>query len=805
MQETFAQVLKGLRLKLDLTQEGLAEAAGVSPQAISLLERGVRRFPQRVTLDRLADALRLSPTERSAFERLAARGVVPTDPTDDSLSTGTAWSIPRELPMATTTFVGRRSQLSALVGRLTNGSARPGSPTLATIQGMAGVGKTALALQVAHSVAGRYPDGAVFVDLRGFGPGAPMTPLAALGQILRATGVSPDDVPGRLEDAAATYRTRLADRKMLVVLDNAVEVAQVDDLLPAAPGCSVVITSRNTLTTIGAGLHLQLDPMSRGDSLDLLTAISGADRSDPDAQIVAELCGNLPLAISVAGAWLARRPEWTPTDLAARLGDESRRLDLLGSDDLDVRTSLSFSIEQLAGTNTDRDTAAIRALALLSIPDGPDITAEIAAPLLNVSSLDADRALERLVDLHLLESASPGRYHLHDLVRTYAGELVAPDDRTVAFDRYLSFHVAAAWRVTELSDSGSVRMKWYSERRCSRGPEMTSTGEGINWLERELANVLSLISQAASLPEHSDGAAGLVIGLFRYFTGCGHLSSWLETIDTVLEAEIEPWCRAQLDADAGIALAELGRFDESLARLSAAAQTFETAGDVRGQSLAANNMARLLNRLGRFHDARPFAEHALELNSSLADVRGIGRAILSLSEIYGEIGDHQAELEHVVQARELYREAGDVSGAANSLIDAAVAYSRLGLTTQALTTARQGLAELERLGLTANRSDGYCWLGWILARGDRHQEAVISYEAGLELALDLTDHRREAQIRRRLGTSQLALADTDEGMMNLEFASVFFREHNPRAADQISELLDNPDLATEVARRPGLL
>ncbi|TWD84472.1 putative ATPase [Kribbella amoyensis] len=806
MDETFAALLRSRRLALGLTQERLAELAGVSPQAIGMLERGVRRFPQRTTLDKLGDAFELTPAERTAFEQIASRGRVPTDSTE---TPGPLWTAPLQLPGATPNFVGRDEHLDQLTGLLTNRSGPPGSPAIATIQGMPGVGKTSLALVVAHAVAARYPDGVVHLDLRGFGPGEPLAPSTALARVLESTGLPADELPARFEDLVTTFRTRFADRRVLLVLDNAAELGQVTPLIPASAGCGVLVTSRRTLTALQAGRHVHLDPLTPDDSVELFTSITGRDDHDPAVRRIAELCGHLPLAITIAAAWLVRRPAWSADDLALRLADESRRLDLLGTDDLDVRASVTFSIDQLTAGERPEDLAAADAFALLSLPDGPDLTAQTAAPLLGSSDAAADRVLEYLVDLHLLQSPHPGRYRFHDLVRTYARELaddLDPARRDSAFARYLTYYLAAGWRACELSDAGSARFAWSGPDWRSTGPAFTEAGAGLDWIDRELANILAVIDRTGQREDTAETTAGLLIGLFGYFTARGHLGEWLDAIDQMVHRPIAPWSRAQLQADAAIAATELARYDEASERFEAAAAGFEAVGDLRGQSMVANNHARLFTRRRLYDEALPYVERGLAINRKLDNDRGISFSLAGLAEIYGELGRHHEEVEYTKESLEYLERSGSTRHVANTLIDLGVAHARLGRTELGVDEARQGLRQLEALGQVGNCSDGQVWIGWILALAGRHREAVGSYEEGLSIAVELADRRREANARFRLGVSQLALGDRPEADLNLDFALGFYREHRPEVADDIEAILTGgPPAAAAFAARSTII
>lgn len=788
MEDTFAAALRRARLDRGLTQEGLAGLAGLSAQAIGLLERGVRRFPHSGTVEKLDRALGLSVEERELFVRLASRGATSTI-VQAERPTGPRWDVARQLPAATGGFVGRLAELGRLMALLGGAAGRVGAPAIATIQGMPGVGKTALAIQAAHACAEQYPDGQLYLNLRGFGSGTPLSPLNALGHLLRATGLAPEAVPDRLPDAIAAFRTRFADRRVLLLLDNAADVDQLTELIPSSSGSAVLVTSRNTLTGLPAGLHLQLTPMPVDESLGLLAVLAGTDRLDADADRVAALCGHLPLALTVAGAWLVRRPNWSGADLADRLADESQRLDLLGVDDLDVRASLSLSVDQLMQSSQQ----SARALILLSLTDASDFTAQTAAPLLDVSEPEADRLLERLADLHLLETRTAARYHFHDLVRTFARELAAEklteDERRTAIERSLTFYLAVVWRAVELTDAKAARGFWPGRPSTATAPAFTGSDQALGWIDGELPNYLALIEQVSDAGGWDEPVAGLVIGLYDYFTKRGNLADWLPAIDRVASGRVDQWTLGQLQADAAIALAELARYDESLERFGRAGDVFKAAGHTRGMTLVANNTARLLTRMRRFEEALPLAQQALELNRELGDDRAIGSALNTLCEIHGELGDHAHAREDARASLEFLLRTGDPSGVANSRLEMAWCTVGLGQPEVGVAEALQSISEFEALGHRKSLSDGRYVLGLILRAAGRTEPAIEQTELAIEIAVEVQDHRREAQTRLLLAKLLKDLGEDEDAAPNARFALDFYREHDAVLAQQAEMLL----------------
>ncbi len=789
MEETFADALRKARQSRGLSQEALAVRAGLSGQAIGLLERGVRRYPHLTTLDKLDLALDLTAEERALFRRLAARGT-PATPTGPETG-GPAWTVTDQLPTTRASFTGRIEHLEQLKEALTVGEVQVGATVVVTVRGMAGVGKTALAVEAADACRATYPDGILSVNLRGFGSGTPLTGVQVIGQLLRATGVPAESVPGDSADAIAALRTRLANRRVLLLLDNARDVAQVADLIPSTSGSAVLITSRNTLTTLPARLHVQLEPMPAAESVQLLTQSAGSECLGDSADRIAELCGHLPLALSVAGAWLLRHPDTSAAELVRRLEDETRRLDLLGVDDLDVRASLALSIDQLTGSPRPRDHDAAHTFTLLGLSAAHDFTPESTAALLETTPPKAGDLLEHLTDLHLLESHTPGRYHFHDLVRAYAQELadeLPTPIRAAAFDQLLALYLAVAWRSAVLAEPQAARNAWPGRPPAPSFPVLDTSEEAFSWIDIELSNYLALVDQAARLGR-GEQAAGVVIGLYGYFVMRGNLTDWLPAIEQVAAGGIDGWTAAQLHADAAIALAELARYEESAARFGLARDAFETIGHLRGVSLTGNNKARLLVRMDRHAEALPLVQEALAINKQLGDARAIAAAYGTLIEVHTELGQWAAAEADTAAGMEMYVAAGDLGGAANLRLDGAWARVRAGHPEAAVADMRQSVAELQRLGQRKHTCDAYWVLGMTYLRMKEFESGLEQAESALEIALDVNDVRREAQIRVLLGELLHGIGDHDEAVANVEFALSFYRQRHPGKAARAEELL----------------
>ena len=475
----FAELLRQLRAEARLTQEELAEAAGLSPRSVSDLERGIHPTARKDTAALLAGALGLAEPVRTLFVA-AARGRAPVaevltamraeaapaapggamPPEADGTPPGAPGVVPRQLPAGAAFFAGREAelkQLDALLGQAAGGGPDEpgGAVVISAVAGMAGVGKTALAVHWARNVAGRFPDGQLYVNLRGYdAEGAAVTPEEVTGWFLTALGVPASQIPADAPARCGLYRSVLAGRRVLIVLDNARDAAQVRPLLPGSAGCLVVVTSRSALAGLAAAegaRPLRLGPLAEEEGVRLLAARLGPERVAAEPGAVAELaawCGHLPLALAVMAARAAADPGLPLGVLAGQLagaeataaGAGPGRLEVLETGDpaTSLRQLLSWSYGQLSPP-------AARMFALLGVHCGPDITVPAAASLAAVPRAAAGRALAELADASLVAEHRPGRYVLHDLVRGYAAgrarQVLGEDGIRAAIERSLDHYL----------------------------------------------------------------------------------------------------------------------------------------------------------------------------------------------------------------------------------------------------------------------------------------------------------------------------------------------------------------------------
>src|SRR5271170_2177748 len=431
-------MLRHLRAEAALTQEELAEAAGLNPRTISDLERGLATTPHKDTVQLLADALQLGGSARVEFEALARGHTGPGRARGRGVAAAT-----RTLPRDIASFTGRRHELAELA----DAAAGTGAVvSIHAIGGMAGVGKTAFAVHAAHRLAGRFPGGQIFLPLHGHTPGQrPVGPADALASLLLTIGVPAGQIPADLQARTGLWRDRLAGRQLLLVLDDAASSEQIRPLLPGTGGTLVLVTSRRRLTALEDATTISLDALPPGEAAGLLVRLAvrpGLSSADPGVAQITRLCGCLPLAVGMAARQLYHHPAWTLAGLAAELAAATGRLELLAAENLSVAAAFDLSYDDLTEDQQ-------RLFRRLSLHPGTDIDRYAAAAVDGTGLAAARRGLEGLYGQYLLTEPAPGRYRMHDLIREHAralaGRLDPGGDRERATGRLLDYyqHTAA--------------------------------------------------------------------------------------------------------------------------------------------------------------------------------------------------------------------------------------------------------------------------------------------------------------------------------------------------------------------------
>ncbi len=788
----FARLLRQLRDDAGLTQEELAEAATLSPRSVSDLERGVSLTARKETARLLADALDLAGPERALFEAAARGRALPADTLTGGRGTAAAT---RTLPRDIASFTGREPELAQLMTVLDDAAPGGGVVGIHAIGGMAGIGKTTLAVHAAHRLAGRFPDGQVFLPLHAHTPGQrPVDPAAALASLLLTVGVTAGDIPRGLEARAGRWRDYLAGKRILLVLDDAAGHEQVRPLLPGTGGSLVLITSRRRRAALEDASVISLDTLAPGEAAALLARLAGrpelASSAGPAGQIV-RLCGYLPLAIGMLARQLHHHPAWTAAGLAADLAATRDRLELMHAENLSVAAAFHLSYQDL--TSGQR-----RLFRGLGLHPGPDLDAYAAAALTGTGVATARRHLACLYDQHLITEPAPGRYRLHDLIREHARALAAAGDlsgREAATGRLLDYYLHTALAADQhipgwLTADGSPPPG--HPPACA--PPIATLRQATEWLEAERANLHAAAGYAAA-SAHPEHAVAISAAMAGFLDVRGHRDQAL----TLHQSAVTAARQAQDQSGQARALLLLGdaqgmtgNYPAAAASLTSALALYRDLGDRAGQGLALYGLGVMHRNTGDYRAAADCSRQALDLFCDIGDRRGQGLALNELGVAHDATGDYPAAAACYRQALELFRDighplgqgdaltylgtvqrlTGDFPSAAVSLQQALALYREFGdqykqafLLTElgvlermtgdypsAATTLRQALEQFRDIG---DRSGGLAYtsneLGIVQRLTGDHPGAAASHQEALGLFRDLGERHSQAEVLNSLG------------------------------------------------------
>ncbi|MFD0687908.1 ATP-binding protein [Actinomadura fibrosa] len=757
----------------------LARRVNVSRSSLYAYLKGTT-LPRTNVFDRLLSVLGAEAAEMRELSTLrdtievaqqrpqgtgADRPAEPGHGTPDVARRAARVPLPRQLPPVTGHFAGREAELRRLDGILDEADAS--AAVIVTVDGSAGVGKSTLALRWAHQVKDQYPDGQLHVNLRGFDPEGPADPGEVLHRFLQALGAAPESIPAGLDAKAALYRSLLADRRILVVLDNAASSAAVRPLLPGTATCLAVVTGRNRLESllVREGAHrLTLDVLPYREALSLLERWLGARRLAEQAAAadeLMELCARLPLALSIVAARAAARPDGSLERLADRLRDVPDRLEALGAGaaDLDLRRVFQTSYALLPEP-------AARLFQLLGTHVGPDIDAHACAALLGAAA--PPRAeLDALTGAHMLTEQEDGRFSSHDLLRAFARQLadrLGEADRRAAVERVLDYYLCTAiragrhiepCRARELPEPGP---SW-------AGPRIDGYADAVAWFTAEIPTLHATMEQAAA-----EGFHGHVWRL-----------AWAATVF----------------------LRRTGRRDERVAVHRAG---LAAAGRADDRAVPATSMRLLgdgLTRLGEHAEARELLEASLAECRAIGDARGAFQAHLSLSRLHDAAGAHAEALEHAEEALRSPVGSGDPLAEADALIEVTEQRERAGRCAEALPLGRRALDLYRGLRYVEGEAYALRTIGRIERRLGRTRDAIVRYERSLELDRRLGDRFWAAHV-----LSDLANAHEEAGepgrarARRLEALAMFESIRHP-ASRAVRTMLDadtpTPDSAGTVS------
>ncbi|MFF2045165.1 BTAD domain-containing putative transcriptional regulator [Kitasatospora sp. NPDC058170] len=664
---------------------------------------------------------------------------------------------PAQLPPDAGDFTGR----TALLGLLDDALGAPTQQALviATVVGMGGVGKTALALHAAHRVRDAYPDGQLYADLRGGDP-TPADPEAVLSGFLVALGVAADTVPDGLDARSALFRSVVDGRRLLLVLDNAKDTAQIRPLLPGAVGCAVLTTSRTRLAGLPATVQADLGVFQPAEALDLLGRTIGAERLAAERDAALDLvvaCGYLPLAVRIVAARLAARPSWTVQTLSRRLAVERRRIDELRIGDLAVEAAFELSYRQLTPDQA-------RAFRLAASVDGPDLGLAAAAALLDLDEYDAEDLLESLVDVAMVESPFPGRYRYHDLLRAFARRRPGQDgaepvvatvpgapcgEAVAARDRMLDHLLATACSAFQHAVPGDPAAGALGPAR-SPGVRLGGRDAAQAWAEAEGAGAVALAAQVADWAAAEDGLPGGAPDLAGEPPQGGPARPALRAAIDLLIA-LTPFVLTPPSR-------QLGFTAQALA--GAAARHRDRRAEGRAHFLR-GNIALAATRL---EEAEAAALLAAEAARAAGDTVILQQALNDLGLICQFLSRYDEAVDHYDEALLLARALGHRSGALVTTVNAALARVRSGRAAEAVEICHEVLAELRTRQDDPGRAYTLYVLGLALHALGRHEEAVTWFGECLSVSSSAGLRDRAAQVRYRLADSLRSLGRTDEAL-----------------------------------------
>jgi DNA-binding SARP family transcriptional activator/tetratricopeptide (TPR) repeat protein len=676
--------------------------------------------------------------------------------------------VPRELPAPVPQFVGRSAELADLTGMLERASAqRPQTLVISAIAGMAGVGKTALATRWAHQIASRFPDGQLHVNLRGYDPGQPVLAAAALAGFLRSLGVAERDIPADVAERAARYRSLLAGRRMLIMIDNAADAGQVRPLLPGSPSCLTVVTSRDALPGLVArdgARRLDLGLLPPGDAVGLLRELIG-DRVDaePDTAVrLAGYCARLPLALRVAAERAAAAPGVSLADVASELAGQQERLDLLdaaGDRLTAVRAVFSWSLRHL-------DDPAVRAFRLLGLHPGAHVDVYATAALAGTTLRRARWLLHRLAGAHLIEPAGPGRYGMHDLLRAYAADQAASQlsrqDRRAAltrlFDHYVATAAVAAGALFRADPDQPA-----PPRAAGPLPPVDSPAAALAWLDAQRSTLVAVAAHAADhgWPRH---AIGLAATIFRYLD-VGHFTDAAAMHGHARRA-------AALDGDRtaeAAALTMLGAADTAQGRLLQATRHLREAlvlyradGDRTGEARVLGYLGVADYCRGRYQQSAWSHRKALAIYLELGDHAGEARELHHLGVTDLRQGHYDQAAGYLLRSLALFREAGLRSGEALVLGSLGELELRQGRYPQATGHLRRSLGLGREIGSRLCQAQALARLGMTELRQGRHGQAVGHLRRSLALHSQAGNCSGQAEALNGLGEAFLAASEASQ-------------------------------------------
>jgi tetratricopeptide (TPR) repeat protein len=736
-------------------------------------------------------------------------------------------TLPAELPE----FTGRTAELDRLQQALRCRKAG-GAVVISAIEGMAGVGKTQLAVHAGHLLGRAVPfERVLFVNLRGFHPEPaqpPADPAAVLDSFLRLLGVPGQQIPHDLATRTALYRQRMAGKRALVVLDNAADEEQVAPLLPENPDCLTLVTSRRSLAGLQPATHLTVDVFTPDEALEFLTrAIPHVPvGDDPEALArVAQRCGHLPLALGLAAGQMRSTLEWTVTDHADRLDERHHNHRL----DSGVEVALTLSYQHLPAERR-------QLFRLLALHPGHDLDGYAAAALINTDLPNAEEQLRQLCVEHLLQQPAPGRYAFHDLVRAYATDRARdedrPPDRRAALTRLLDHYLYTAATAMDTLIPAERNRRPRVPQPATHTPPVAELSAARAWLDTERANLIAAAVHTHGWPEHT---VRLAATLSRYLDTGGHLSDAVALhahaarVARVARHSGGPGAEATALMNLGTVYGRLGRFGQAADHLQQALILCRQIGDRLGEARALGNLGtvywslsryrravdqfqqtltlvreiddhvmevRTLDnlglvhwRLGRYREAVGYLEQALALSRDIGDRYGEPRALAGLGLVHQRLGHHQQATDHHQQALTLSRDIGDRDLEAHVLTGLGLVHQRLGHHQQATDHHRQALTLFREIGNRGAEADSLNSLGEALLADGQFDQARTQHSAALSLANQTGELYEQARAHNGLAHTHHATGGTDQARHHWQLALAVYANLDVPEADQVRTCL----------------
>ena len=706
-------------------------------------------------------------------------------------------AIPAQLPPATAGFVGRAREMAALHALITGAVA--GSPdaagvaAIAAISGPAGTGKTTLAVHFGHRVASRYPDGQLFLDLRGFDLDPAIPTDEALGLLLAGLGVAPQAVPAGTTERTLLYRSLVATRRLLVVLDNAQSAEQVRALLPGGPGCLGIVTGRKLMTGLSVlyGVRqVTLDVLSTQDALALLAAILGRDRlaAEPGAaEDLATLCGHLPLALRIVAANLLASPARPISEIVAELTKGDRLAQLEVDEGPAVSASFDLSYQRLAGP-------AARLFRLLSLVPGPHFAAGAVAALAAVTGEEAERLLSHLHAMQLIQLAAPRRYRFHSLVRLFASERSrmtdSEADRDAAISRLGAYYLAGTAAATRHLGAGGLRLP---DMVAQAGDDAPAAGpQSLAWLDDERPNVVALVRLASTEPAHWPLAWELVNRLHMYFDARRHVADGFAVVEAGLAAALSAGNRlaeAAMRASRATGYRNQGRYRHAAEEYALALRASRDCGWRAGEASILGDIAWVREELDPPAQAIENYQRALRAYAAIGDSFGEASVLTKFGgNLLWKLGRLEEASECLARALALHERAGSRLRAAACRANLGNVVHEMGRFDQALALFTEALAVHQELGARAGEAIDLCDLGGVHRDLGRFDESLDYGLRALELSRDIGDQRVEAECLNALADYHVRTGSPDRAAECARRARQITRDTGYRYGQARSEI-----------------